>query len=354
MTKKSRSLTSPWLIRAALLAGVGGGAKAAGAQEVRVRDLTVAENDVPVRLMGYGLVVGLDGSGDRVIGGFSSGHTVRSVANLLRRFDVEVPEQLLRTRNVAAVLVTAEASPYLRAGGRFQVHVASVGDAVSLRGGVLWLTPMVSMIGGEPVGTSQGSLLVSEGGDPRGGGYSVETTARIPEGGILEQALPRPDFNATSRLLLRSPDLTTATRIATAINASIGDGTASVEDPGSIALALDPAATPPAETLASIVALMVTPDRAAQIIIDGRDGTVVAGGGLTVGEAVVSHGSMTLSIGGQPGADLTPGDVRIPTGTSVQDVAAALHAVAAPPSAIAAVFESLREVGALAAGVLIR
>ncbi len=325
------------------------------AQEARIRDLTVAENDVPVRLMGYGLVVGLDGTGDRVIGGYSSGHTVRSVANLLRRFDVEVPEQLLRTRNVAAVLVTAEVSPYLRPGGRFQAHVASVGDAVSLRGGVLWMTPMVADVGATPVGTVQGPLLLSEGSDFRSSSAPVETTARIPEGGILEQALPRLDFASTSRLLLRSPDLVTATRIATAINTSLGEGTATVEDPGSVALTLPgEAGTTAALTLSEIGALPVTPDRPARIIIDGRNGTVVAGGGLTVGEAVVSHGSMTLSIGSAATGDTTPGDVRMPAGTSVQDVAAALHGVAAPPEAIGAIFESLRQVGALPADVLIR
>ena len=114
----------------------------ADAQTTRVRDLTVQGGDVPVRLVGYGLVSGLDGSGDRVSGTSTAGHTVRSIANLLRRFNVEVPENMLRTRNVAAVLVTSEVSPYLRPGGRFDVHVSSIGDATSLRGGVLWITPL--------------------------------------------------------------------------------------------------------------------------------------------------------------------------------------------------------------------
>ena len=161
--------TRGWIFRAAfnplgsaLLLVVLSSVSPVGAQEVRIQDLTLGSQDVATRLVGYGLVIGLDGSGDRVIGGFSSGHTVRSVANLLRRFDVEVPEQLLRTRNVAAVLVTAEVSPYLRPGGRFEIHVSSVGDAVSLRGGVLWLTPLVPDLGAAPVATGQGALLISE------------------------------------------------------------------------------------------------------------------------------------------------------------------------------------------------
>jgi flagellar P-ring protein precursor FlgI len=310
--------------------------------------------------MGYGLVVGLDGSGDRVIGGFSSGHTVRSVANLLRRFDVEVPEQLLRTRNVAAVLVTAEVSPYLRPGGRFEIHVSSVGDAVSLRGGVLWMTPLVPDLGALPVGTAQGALLISEGADgPRGDYYVVETTARIPDGGVLEQPLPTPDFAQSSTLYLRNPNLLNATRIAEAINTTLGEGTAQVVDPGAVALDFTgEAADNRALTLAQIGELSVAPDRVAQVIIDGRSGTVVAGGSLEVGEAVVSHGSMTLSVGGTPlddqGGMAIPGDVRMAPGVSVQDVAAALHAVAAPPSAIGAIFSSLRDVGAIRAKVVVR
>jgi flagellar P-ring protein precursor FlgI len=329
------------------------------AQDARIQDLTVANQDVPLRLVGYGLVVGLDGTGDRVIGGFSSGHTVRSVANLLRRFDVEVPEQLLRTRNVAAVLVTAEVSPYLRPGGRFEIHVSSVGDATSLRGGVLWMTPLVSGPSSAAVATAQGSLLVSQASEAfRTDRYAVETTARIPDGGVLERSLATPDFAQTSTLYLREPSLPTATRIAEAINAQVGDGTAQVMDPGAVNLNLSTSdGGDRALTLAQIGEISVSPQRTSRVIIDGRNGTVVAGGKLTVGEAVVSHGSMTLVVGGTP-ADSTgapvPGDVRMEEGVSVQDVAAALHAVAAPPSAIGAVFESLREVGAIQAEVRIR
>jgi len=330
------------------------------AQEARIQDLTVANQDVPVRLVGYGLVVGLDGSGDRVIGGFSSGHTVRSVANLLRRFDVEVPEQLLRTRNVAAVLVTAEVSPYLRPGGRFELHVSSVGDATSLRGGVLWITPLQAGPSAPPVATAQGPLLLSEGNDGfRTDFYAVETTARIPAGGILERGLATPDFAQTSTLYLRNPNLPTATRIADAINTELGDGVAQVLDPGAVNLDLQSAGADAdrAVTLAQIGLITVAPERTSRVIIDGRNGTVVAGGNMTVGEAVVSHGSMTLVVGGTPpdsAAAVIPGDVRMEVGVSVQDVAAALHAVAAPPSAIGAVFESLREVGAIQAEVLVR
>lgn len=329
-----------------------------GAQETRIRDLTVSGGDIPVRLLGYGLVVGLDGTGDRVVGGFSSGHTVRSVANLLRRFNVEVPEQMLRTRNVAAVLVTAEASPYLRPGGRFDVHVASIGDAVSLKGGVLWMTPLAADPSLPPVATAQGALMVSEVSQVGlGGDYAVETTAMLPGGGLLEQGMPVPDFATAPVLYLRSPDLATATRIADAVNAELGDGTATVQDPGAVTIQLqgDAGQGIPA-ALARVGEIRVEPLRSARVIIDGRVGTVVAGGDIRVGEAVVSHGSLTLSIGGStaPGGEEIPGDLRLEPGVTVQDIAAALHGVAAPPQAIASVFESLRQVGALSAQVVIR
>ena len=319
--------------------------------QVRISDLTIQETAVPVRLVGYGLVVGLDGTGDR--GGNGGGQTVQSVANLLRRFDVNVPPEVLNTRNVAAVLVTAEVSPYLRPGGRFDVNVSSVGDARSIRGGTLWMTPLIADVGGAPVATAQGSLMISDGGNARGS-YVVETTARLTSGGLLEGALQRPAYASGSRLLLRDPDLVTATRVALAVNSELGDGTAAVEDPGSVALALpdDPSAR--IEMMTQLSEIRVEANRATRIVIDSRDGTVVAGGDLSVGEAVVSHGLVTLSIGADAGGSSSAGDVRVPAGTSAQQIASALHAFQTPPSEIAAIFESLRKIGALAAEIEFR
>src|SRR5207248_8287216 len=168
-------------------------APAARAQDVKIKDLTIAEGTAPIRLVGYGLAVGLDGTGDRAIGSRGAGMTVQSVVNLLRNFNVEVPAEVMRTRNVAVVLVTAEVSPYLHSGGRFDVHVSSMGDARSLRGGVLWMTPLVAEAGGKPLALAQGALVISEAADPRDrfAAPTVETTARLPNGGQLEAELPR-------------------------------------------------------------------------------------------------------------------------------------------------------------------
>ena len=327
------------------------------AAQVKIKDLVIADATVPVRLVGYGLVTGLDGTGDLTIGGRSGGQTVQSVVNLLRRFDIEVPPAMLRTRNVAAVLVTAEVSPYLRPGGRFEVQVASVGDARSLRGGVLWMTPLQPDVGATPVATAQGPVLLSDGGERDA--RLVMTSARLPQGGLLEADLPRPAAVASNTLMLKEPDLQTAIRIAAAVDQALGAGVATVQDPGAVALALPQAEGGPAAALARIGEIRVQPDRAARIVIDGRDGTVVAGGDVTVGAAVVSHAGITLAIAGAndpappPGVE-PAGSVRVAAGTSVQTIAAALHAAQSTPREIAAIFASLREVGALGADVVIR
>lgn len=319
--------------------------------QVRIGDVAQPDGEVPLRLVGYGLVVGLDGTGDRAIGGFGARHTVQSVANLLRNFDIDVPAEVLRTRNVAAVLVTAEASPYLRPGGRVDINVASIGDAQSLRGGVLWMTPLVLEAGGRPLAVAQGPVVMSEGRSGRG--YSVETTARVPAGALIAAQLPRSAFEGTSRLVLREPNLMMATRIAAAVNGALGEGAARVEDPGSVALTL-PAGEPPALVLARVAELSVTAESRPRIIVDGRDGTVVAGGTIVVRNAVVSHGGITVTVGGTDSGDPAPGEVRLVPGTTVQDVAATLHAVGAPAPVIAAVFDALRSVGAITAEVTVR
>ncbi len=340
-----------WLVTPAVMAR---------AQGVPIRDLVIDDQSVPVRLVGYGIVTGLSGTGDNASSGRNSQHTVQSVANLLRRFDIMVPAELLRTRNVAAVLVTAEVSPFLRPGGRFETQVSSVGDARSLRGGVLWMTPLISEVGGKPMATAQGPLYVEEGDLMRRRvGYNA-TSGRIPSGGVLEVDLPRPQFAVSPRLILREPDIGVAARIAATIDSVVGAGTAKVEDPGAITLTLNDtsaASAGPAGALARIRDLKVSIARIARIVIDQRQGTVVAGGDLTLGPAVVSVAGLTLSIGAAA-ADTGQQDareqVRVPIGATVQQLAAALYAVRTPPQQIAQIFEALKQVGAISAEVVAR
>lgn len=317
----------------------------------RIKDLTVLEGDVPIQLVGYGLVVGLDGTGDRALGSTQGGGpTVRSVANLLRNFGVEVPERVIRTRNAAAVLVTAEVSSYLRRGNRFEVSVASLGDATSLRGGQLWVTPLVGELQGQPIATAQGSIVISQGNLD---GRPVETSGLLPQGGVAVADLASLGLASVGRLVLNRPDLTTAQRIAETIAAELGEGRAHVEDPGAVAVVL-PDGSDAAAVLASIIELEVTPDVVAQVVIDARDGTVAAGGPLRVGPGVVSHGYLTLTVGSEGTEPPAEGAISMEPGVRVQDVVEALHAVGATPESIAAVFESLHRVGALQARVVVR
>jgi flagellar P-ring protein precursor FlgI len=336
----------------------------------RVADLTQPAGVIPRRLIGYGIVVGLEGTGDKSFGAANGGtQTVRSIANALRRLGIEVPAERLRPRNVAAVIVTAEASPYLRAGGRFEVQVSSIGDATSLRGGVLWTTPLVTDVEQAPVGTAQGPVLLAD-EESRGAGRRGNS-ARIPEGGLLEVE-PTQLVAMTPRLLLRSPGLAVAQRVAQAINTALGDSTvAKVEDPGSIVL--NPGARG-ADNLIGLLALVDTiavrmaPE--ARIVIDARSGTVVTGGTVRIGAATVSHHGFTLRIGGPAAVagaagavdsvsgrgrnGTTEGMLSVTEGATVQEVAAGLHAAGARPQEIAAMFSALREVGALGAELVVR
>jgi flagellar P-ring protein precursor FlgI len=338
----------------ALLASSSATGIAAAASRARVRDIAIHDGDVPKRLMGYGLVVGLDGTGDRSLGGVGSpSATVRSVVNLLRRFGLVVPPEYLRLRNVAAALVTAEISPYLRAGGRFDVQVSALGDATSLEGGVLWMTPLTTDADQPPSATAQGPVMVSSAEKS----YSLlarrNNSARIPDGGVLEVDGP-PPASAAPRLLLREPDRTSARQIAEAINAALGEGTATVEDPGSIRL--QPANGGSAlDLLAAVDTVAVDLDSPARIVIYAKDGTVVAGGEIRVGPATIHHHGIALQIGGgEASGSSTPGLVRAAPESLVQDVAAGLHAAGATPEEIAAIFDALRAAGALRAVVEMR
>lgn len=330
------------------------GARGAPSQ-ARVRDLTIHAGDVPRRLVGYGLVVGLEGTGDRSFGGIASNNaTVHSVVNLLRRFNLEIPIDYLRLRNVAAVLVTAEVSPYLRAGGRFEVQVSALGDATSLQGGVLWITPLVTDPNQPAVATAQGPVFVADQDLGAAQYVSRANSGRIPDGGVLE--VDPPPVPAQPRLLLRKPDRLLAMSIVQAVNGIMGDGMVEMEDPGSLRLSPgQEGAEITSELLAAVDTIIVQVEGPARVVIHGREGTVVAGGDVRVGSAVIHHRGITLQIGGEaPSGASLPGLVRVPPSALVQDIAAGLHASGAQPDEIAAIFEALRDAGALNAEVVIR
>lgn len=352
-------MTNRVLLVALLLLGV---PTYASAQSVRVRDLTINAGAAPVRLAGYGLVVGLSGTGDRVYGGSRGTATVRTVANLLRNLGVEVPESVIRSRNVAAVLVTAEASPFTRAGGQFDVSVASLGDATSLRGGQLWPAPLRAGVGGPPVAVAQGNVFLVQ--PTNNNRFEVETSAVVRDAAIAQVDFGGGAAGPPGHLLLRDPDLSTAQTIAEAINQALGTDVATVEDPGAIALALP--ADDPIATLVALGDVEVTPTQAPRVVVDARSGVVAVGGDISVGPATVSHDWLTLTIApadGPPPAGplgaggqevLTPGAVRAEPGIRVQSLAEALHSVGASADMIGMVFRSLNDLGALRAEVQVR
>jgi len=285
------------LIYMCLLALVCGPAAAA----VRIKDLARFDGMREQPIIGYGLVVGLSGTGDSG----RSVATLQSVSNMLREFGLTVPPYALSSRNVAAVMVTADLPGAVRAGDRFDVNVAALGDARSLAGGTLLMTPLM--------GTNKVAYAMAQ-GPLAVGGYKFEqrgtsaqknfpTAGTIPEGAIAERSLDAElsqvdgGGNGSLELLLDEPDFTTANRMAAVINSELAFGTARAVDSGRVRVALgtrDPAAT--VALIARIESLYVNPDVAARVVVNERTGTVVSGGDVYLSAVTVTHGDLKVSI----------------------------------------------------------
>lgn len=270
---------------------------ALAAPPVRVKDLATVEGVRSNPLVGYGLVVGLQGTGD----GTQAAFTIQSLANMLRRSGVTVPQGAVRVRNVAAVMVTADLPPFARPGQRLDVQVSSIGDAKSLQGGTLLMTPLQGP-DGNAYAVAQGG--VSIGGAFLGGrgGTSVQknhpTTGRIPDGAVVERSVAL-SFDSASRLrlLLKAPDFATASRVADSVNEELGGQAAHAEDAVSILIDVPPAlADDPVTLLAQVQAIEVRPDTVARVIINEKTGTVVMGQDVRVSQVAVAHGNLTVEV----------------------------------------------------------
>ncbi len=264
--------------------------------EVRIKDIVHFEGVRPNQLVGYGLVVGLDGTGDSMR---NSPFTRSSVEGLLERLGVgNLSSQELRTANTAAVMVTAELPPFGRRGGTIDVVVSSLGDASSLHGGTLLVTPLVGA-DNKIYAVSQGALAVG-GFAAEGSAASVKsgvpTVGRIDNGAIIEREVEF-DLAAlqTIRLALRNPDFTTASRITTAINAANVPARARMLDPSTVELSFQEKAAMP-ETLAQIERLTVQPDGPARVVVDSKSGTIVIGAEVRIDEVAISQGGLTVSV----------------------------------------------------------
>lgn len=344
------------------------------AQAARVKEVASVQGVRSNPLVGYGLVVGLDGTGDQTT---STPFTTQSLTAMLQQMGVTVPPGTnMQLKNVAAVMVTAQLPPFAQPGQTIDVNVSSLGNAKSLRGGTLIATPLKGA-DGQVYALAQGNLIVG-GAGASAGGSKVQinhlSAGRVPEGAMVERAVPTPlNQGETLQLDLNSNDYTTAREVARAINAKMGEGSAQALD-GRVVRVRMPA-TPDARVsfLADIENLeVVQAAPAARIVINARTGSVVMNQAVTLAACAVAHGSLSvtinstplvsqpnpLSVGGrtvtaekaeiaisQQGGSL----IQMPAGTKLADVVKALNSLGATPQDLVAILQAMKAAGALQA-----
>ena len=344
----------------------------------RVKDLASVSGVRTNQLVGYGIVVGLDGTGDQTS---QAPFTIQSIKNMLAQFGITVPpESNPQLKNVAAVTVHAELPPFSKPGQTIDVSVSSIGNAGSLRGGTLLLAPLRGA-DGEVYAMAQGSLIVSgfgvSGRDGSRIAVNVPSGGRIPGGATVEREVRSSFATApTVTLNLNSPDFTTATRLAEGINRMLGAGTAAAIDAVSVQV-LAPA--DPSQRIAyvsTLEQLEIQPGEApARVIINSRTGTVVIGSNVRVLPAAVSHGSLSVTITertevSQPNAFGAGQTVEVPrseieidqpkarmfkfeAGVNLDAIVDAVNRVGAAPGDLVAILEALKQAGALRAELIV-
>lgn len=262
----------------------------------RIKDIVDVEGVRGNDLVGYGLVVGLNGTGDGIK---NSPYTEEAFASLIERLGVNIQGEDFKSRNVAAVIVTAMLPPFARTGSQIDVSVSAIGDASSLLGGSLIMTPLKAG-DGEIYAVAQGPVLAS-GLAAKAPGASVTfgapTAGAIPQGARVEREV---NFEFSSleriRLALKAPDVTTAIRIGAAIDAALGSGSAVVKDPGTIDVRTSLGGRSPVQVIAAIENLSVEPEQRARIVIDQKSGTVVMGADVKISRFAVAQGNLSISI----------------------------------------------------------
>ena len=291
--------------------------------DVRIKDIASFEGVRENHLIGYGLVVGLQGTGDKLN---SSPFTRESIRGMLERLGVaNLDGTTLKTKNTAAVMVTAKLPPFARRGSPIDVTVSSLGDATSLRGGTLLVSPLTGA-DGAVFAVAQGPI-VSSGFAVEGNAASVTegvpTIAKIETGAIVEREV---DINlvqlSSVRIALRVPDFTTATRVRDAIAAKLGPNAAEVLDPGTVELWIGDKSDVPA-TMAAVENLTVQPDAIARVVVDEKTGTIVMGADVRIAQVAISQGGLTVRIQenfgvSQPGPVSIGGSTGVITGAPIQ------------------------------------
>lgn len=344
--------------------------------DVRIKDIADVEGVRDNQLVGYGLVVGLNGTGDRLD---SAVFTRQSLIGMLERLGVNTRDQetKLQTKNVAAVMVTANLPAFARSGSRIDVSVSALGDARDLAGGTLLVTPLLGA-DGEVYAVSQGALSTSA-VSARGAGASVTrgvpTSAKIANGATVEREIPfQLGSRSNLRLGLRNPDLTTARRMADVINRVLGGG-ARATDPRTVSITLS--GRDPVDALARIEDLRVDPDTSATVIIDEASGTVVMGDNVRISTVAIAQGNLTIRITEDPKVSqpesfsngrtvVTPNtNIQIDTqadrklgilrgGVTLRDLVGSLNSLGVSPRDMISILQSIKAAGALQADLQLR
>ena len=334
---------------------------------VKIKNVAKIEGARSNQLYGYGLVIGLDGTGDTQQALF----TPQSVANMLQKFGITVPADRLKVKNVAAVIVTADLPPFVRPGAKIDINVSSLGDCRSLQGGTLIQTPLQAA-NGQVYAVAQGSI--STGGFTAGTeGTKVSknhtTVGRIPNGAIIEQAVPTTltDGNAI-HVLLNNPEFTTAVRVAQAVNDKFGAGSARALDAATIEVKAG--SQDVIGLIADVGELSVVETAIAKVIVNERTGTVVIGSDVKLSPVAVSHGSLSVEVAtetevSQPNPLAKTGTTEVVQNTTVQareeghrmvelqpgatlaELVMAMNELKVTPRDVVAILQALKEAGAL-------
>ncbi|MGB1208056.1 MAG: flagellar basal body P-ring protein FlgI [Paracoccaceae bacterium] len=352
--------------------------QSAQAQNIRIKDLVEFDGVRGNDLVGYGLVVGLNGTGD---GLRNAPFTEEIMSNILERLGVNVAGEQFRPKNVAAVIVTGALAPFSRTGSKLDVTVSAIGDAKSLLGGTLIMTPL-NAADGEIYAVAQGTIIAG-GAEAEGDGartiQGVPTSGVIPSGARVEREVAF-DFQTLRelRLALREPDFTTAARIETAINRVVGRSVASMSDAGTVTVDIRRSgARSPAHLVVQIENILVSPQRRATVVVDQRSGTIVMGEDVRISRVAVSQGNLTLRIQEAPQAvqpnPFSAGETivvprteatvteepgiglaEVPGGTSLSEVISGLNALGVSPRDMIDILKSIKAAGALHADFVVR
>jgi flagellar P-ring protein precursor FlgI len=341
----------------------------------RIKDIVDVEGVRDNMLVGYGLVVGLNGTGDSLR---NSPFTEQSLLGMLERLGVNVRGQSLQTKNVAAVMVTATLPPFSTQGSKIDVSVSALGDAKSLLGGTLLVTPLLGA-DSEIYAVSQGPVSTggfAASGDAASVTKNVPTSGRIASGAIVEREIPFA-FNdlKTVRLALRNPDFTTARRIAQAINAHLGGGVAVALDPANVQVSTTGGRSDVVGLITDIEQLPISPDEVAKVVINESSGVIVMGEKVRISTVAIAQGNLTVRVTetpqvSQPEAFSETGETTVvprtqvsvdeqtgrkiavlPEGVTLQELVESLNALGIGPRDIISILQAIKAAGALQAEI---